>query len=103
MSSFFVEYCYAFQNSILRKLQDMQIIVPPSNGIVLREQILAEIDISSKDNRVKLPVLHSQARMLTTQLHERVCLRPKEIDIGAQFTIGASLVVGHVLKELFAT
>lgn len=101
MSSFFVEYRNAFQDSILRKLQNMQIIVPTSDGVILGEKILAEIDVSSENNGIELTILHSQAWMLATQLYERVCLRPEQINIRAKFTIGASLVVGHVLQEFF--
>lgn len=103
MISFLVQDSNAFQNSILRKLQHMQIVVPPGNRVVLGKQILAKVNTSSKDNGVKLSILNSQARMLPAQLYKRIVLRSEKIYIRAQLPISTTLVIRHVLQEFLTS
>lgn len=57
--SFFVENGDAFKHSFLRELEDMQVVVPPRYGVVLGEQILAEVYAASEDDGVELSILDS--------------------------------------------
>lgn len=66
----------------------MKIIIPTSDRIVFRKEILTEVYTSAKYDRIELSVLNTQARVLSSQLYKRIGFRSEEIYIGAELSIG---------------
>ncbi len=81
----------------------MKIIIPTSDRIVFRKEILTEVYTSAKYDRIELSVLNTQARVLSSQLYKRIGFGSEEIYIGAELSIGWSLIIWHILQEFLTS
>ena len=59
----------------------MKIVVPTSNRVVFGEEELRHEDISTEYDWGELAILHSEARILPSQLNKRVAFRSEQVQV----------------------
>lgn len=79
--SLFVQNCYALYDSFTRHLENMQIVVPTSNRVVFGEEELRHEHIPTEYDWGELAILHSEARILSSQLNKRVTFRSEQVQV----------------------